>query len=141
MKHLISVVLCSFAFCASWSQVNIYNEDLVSKDSSLLFKDLINHISIDGSRQMKAIELSAEGALVSYVGPGKYLVHDVEADRVKLSVLKIENETNLPTLTLSTERVARIGTQVLVFGYPEPVTTNTFLTVRIPESSSARYST
>ena len=92
MKHLISVVLCSFAFCASWSQVNIYNEDLVSKDSSLLFKDLINHISIDGSRQMKAIELSAEGALVSYVGPGKYLVHDVEADRVKLSVLKIENE-------------------------------------------------
>ena len=91
MKQLFSA-LCLLVSSFSWSQVNIINEDLVSKDSSVLFKDINNHIGIEGTRGMKAIELSAEGALVSYVAPGKYLVHDVEADKVKLIVLKIENE-------------------------------------------------
>ena len=91
MKLFLSVLTLLF-FTTSRSQVRIINEDQVSRDSSVLFKEIKNHIWIEGSRQMKEIALSAEGAMVSYVAPGKYLVHDVEADKVKLIVLKIENE-------------------------------------------------
>jgi hypothetical protein len=90
MKLFLSVLtllLCT----ASQSQVKIINEDQVSRDSFVLFKDIKNHIWIEGSRQMKEIALSAEGALVSYVGPGRYTVHDIEADKVKLNVIRIEN--------------------------------------------------
>jgi serine protease Do len=44
-----------------------------------------------------------------------------------VAILKIENVTNMPTLSISEDPLARIGTQVLVFGYPEPVTSNAFL--------------
>lgn len=44
-----------------------------------------------------------------------------------VAILKIEGEKNLPALSVSRDNVARIGTQVLVFGYPEPATSNTFL--------------
>ncbi|HEX5652631.1 MAG TPA: trypsin-like peptidase domain-containing protein, partial [Chitinophagaceae bacterium] len=44
-----------------------------------------------------------------------------------VAILKIENAKNLPTLAFSQDSLVRIGTEVLVFGYPEPATTNTFL--------------
>lgn len=44
-----------------------------------------------------------------------------------VAILKIEDVENLPTLTLSSDPIVRIGTEVLVFGYPEPATNNTFL--------------
>lgn len=44
-----------------------------------------------------------------------------------VAILKIEDVANMPTLTLSEDPLARIGTQVLVFGYPEPATSNAFL--------------
>jgi serine protease Do len=44
-----------------------------------------------------------------------------------VAILKIENVTELPTLSLAKDSLVRIGTEILVFGYPEPVTTNAFL--------------
>jgi serine protease Do len=44
-----------------------------------------------------------------------------------VAILKIEDVKDMPTLTLSDEPLARIGTQVLVFGYPEPASSNAFL--------------
>jgi serine protease Do len=44
-----------------------------------------------------------------------------------VAILRIHDASNLPTLTLSRESLVRIGTQVLVFGFPEPVTSNAFL--------------
>lgn len=44
-----------------------------------------------------------------------------------VAILKIEDEKNLPTLSFSNDLLVSIGTQVLVFGYPEPVTSNSFL--------------
>ena len=98
----------------SRGQVKIINEDQVSRDSSVLFKEIKNHIWIEGSRQMKEIALSAEGALVSYVGPGKYLVYDVEADVVKLSVLKIENEKS-QVINTREFRVEKVGKPLVSF--------------------------
>jgi serine protease Do len=44
-----------------------------------------------------------------------------------VAILRIQDVSNLPTLTLTRESMVRIGTQVLVLGFPEPVTSNTFL--------------
>jgi len=44
-----------------------------------------------------------------------------------VAVLKIEGEKDLPTLSFSNDSTVRIGTQVLVFGYPEAATSNSFL--------------
>jgi serine protease Do len=44
-----------------------------------------------------------------------------------VAILKIEDEKELPTLALCKDSVVRIGTQVLVLGYPEPATSNTYL--------------
>jgi hypothetical protein len=44
-----------------------------------------------------------------------------------IAILRIEDAENLPTLQLSPDSLVRIGTQALVFGYPEPATSNSFL--------------
>ena len=44
-----------------------------------------------------------------------------------VAILKIDGEKNLPTLSPSKDPIARIGTEVLVLGYPEPATNNIFL--------------
>ena len=44
-----------------------------------------------------------------------------------VAILKIQDGNNLPTLPLSNDSVVRIGAQVLVLGYPEPASSNSFL--------------
>jgi S1-C subfamily serine protease len=43
-----------------------------------------------------------------------------------VAILKIEGK-NFPALSFSNDSLVRIGTQVLVLGYPEPATSNSFL--------------
>lgn len=44
-----------------------------------------------------------------------------------VAVLKVDNVKEMPTLAITRDSIPRIGGQVLVYGYPEPVTSNTFL--------------
>jgi serine protease Do len=44
-----------------------------------------------------------------------------------IALLKLADVKNLPTLRVSSDSVLRIGERILVFGYPEPATTNVFL--------------
>jgi serine protease Do len=44
-----------------------------------------------------------------------------------IAILKIDNGKNLPTLSISSDSVIRIGAQVLVLGYPEPASSNAYL--------------
>jgi S1-C subfamily serine protease len=44
-----------------------------------------------------------------------------------VALLKIEDGHDLPCLAISKDSIPRVGGQVLVFGYPEPVTGNSFL--------------
>jgi S1-C subfamily serine protease len=44
-----------------------------------------------------------------------------------VAILKLEGVKNLPTLRVSNDSIVRIGERVLVFGYPEPATANSFL--------------
>lgn len=44
-----------------------------------------------------------------------------------VAILKLADVKNLPTLEVGTDSVVRIGERVLVYGYPEPATTNVYL--------------
>ena len=44
-----------------------------------------------------------------------------------IALLKIEDGNNLPMLTMSKDSIVHVGEQVLVYGFPEPVTSNVYL--------------
>lgn len=44
-----------------------------------------------------------------------------------VAILKLDDVKNLPALRVSTDSVISIGEKILVYGYPEPATSNTFL--------------
>ncbi|TMI68869.1 MAG: trypsin-like peptidase domain-containing protein [Bacteroidetes bacterium] len=44
-----------------------------------------------------------------------------------VALLKLEDVKDLPTLQMSGDSVVRIGERILVYGYPEPATSNVFL--------------
>lgn len=59
--------------------------------------------------------------------PAKVIIKGAAMPGKDVAILKIDSVVQLPVLTLSNEMATRIGEQVLVFGYPEPVTSNAFL--------------
>lgn len=44
-----------------------------------------------------------------------------------VAILKVDSVMQMPTLIFSKDTIPRIGEQVLVYGYPEPVTSNPYL--------------
>ena len=44
-----------------------------------------------------------------------------------IAILKIEGDSNLPTLKISADRLPNVGEQLFVYGYPGPVTNNDFV--------------
>jgi serine protease Do len=44
-----------------------------------------------------------------------------------IAILKIEGDSNLPTLKISADRLPDVGEQLYVYGYPGPVTNNDFV--------------
>jgi serine protease Do len=44
-----------------------------------------------------------------------------------VAILKVDSVQEMPTLLVTRDSIPRIGEQVLVYGYPEPVTSNAFL--------------
>ena len=93
---------------------------LYSQVSSMILFDLKKEFyalyRVDSNRQSTTIKKPARVIVKGHAMPGK-----------DVAILKIDNVQNLPTLTLSSDSLSRIGTQVLVFGFPEPVTSNSFL--------------
>jgi S1-C subfamily serine protease len=87
-----------------------------SQVSSMILFDLKKEINVlyraDGSQRSKKAELIKKGSPM----PGK-----------DLALLKIDDEKDLPMLEMSKDSIINIGEQVLVYGYPEPVTSNTYL--------------
>ena len=87
-----------------------------SQVSSMILFDLKKEINVlyrtDGTQASKKAELIKKGSPM----PGK-----------DLALLKVNGEKDLPMLSLSKDSITNIGEQVLVYGYPEPVSNNTYL--------------
>jgi serine protease Do len=99
--------------------INAYGLIYSQVASMILFdlkKEFYASYRVDASSGPVAVKQKAEVLLKGRAMPGK-----------DIAILKIPTTSNLPTLALSRDPLARIGTEVLVFGFPEPVTSNSFL--------------
>lgn len=112
----------SWAMTLTDEQRNMLNNAysvIYSQFSSMILFDLKREIHIQfrtGSGASRAVSrLPARVILKGRPMPGK-----------DVAILKIDSVAEMPTLPLSRE-TSRIGEEVLVYGYPEPVTSNTFL--------------
>jgi len=120
----INALQSSWAMTLSDEQRNLlYNAYgfIYSQVSSMILFDLKKEVYVlyRGDKENGETETIRKKAIVVRKGkpmPGK-----------DVAILKIEDGTNLPTLIFSKDSLVRIGTKVLVFGYPEPVTSNSFL--------------
>ncbi|MFI5132800.1 MAG: S1C family serine protease [Chitinophagales bacterium] len=92
-----------------------------SQVSSMILFDLKKEINIlyrvDGENG-KTIQVTKQAQVISkgQPMPGK-----------DVALLKIEDGHDLPSLSISKDSIPKVGGQILVFGYPEPVTGNSFL--------------
>jgi len=65
--------------------------------------------------------------LVTNRRPAKVIIKGTSMPGKDVALLKVDSVEQLPTLPFSNDAIARIGEEVLVYGYPDPVTTNAFL--------------
>lgn len=94
---------------------------IYSQVSSMILFDLQREISvqfrIDNSEGLSATrKLPARVVISGRAMPGK-----------DVAVLKVDSVKQLPTLLVSKDSIARIGEEIFVFGYPEPVSSNAYL--------------
>ncbi|HTD92942.1 MAG TPA: trypsin-like peptidase domain-containing protein [Chitinophagaceae bacterium] len=59
--------------------------------------------------------------------PARVIIKGKPMPGKDVAILKIDSVQQVPTLAISKDSIARIGEQVYVYGYPEPVTSNAFL--------------
>jgi hypothetical protein len=59
---------------------------LANKDSSILFSDVTNHVSIVGVKDLFNLSFHADGAMLTWIGAGRYLLSDIKSNRVKLTI-------------------------------------------------------
>jgi serine protease Do len=94
---------------------------IYSQVSSLILFDLQREIYVqfrmDDSKEQ----------LVTKRVPAKVIIKGSPMPGKDVALLKIDSLEQLPTIPFSRDGIARIGEQVLVYGYPEPVTANAFL--------------
>lgn len=70
---------------------------------------------------------SGKGDFITRRLPASVIISGKAMPGKDVAVLKVDSVKQMPTLPVSSDPVAKIGSQVLVFGYPEPVTSNAFL--------------
>ncbi len=120
----INALQSSWAMTLSDEQRNLlYNAYglIYSQVSSMILFDLEKEIYVlyradNDSNGTTAIKKKAQVIIKGQPMPGK-----------DVAILKIDDVKDLPTLLMSKDSVVKIGTQVLVLGYPEPASTNSFL--------------
>lgn len=114
----------SWAMTLSDEQRNLLNNAysiIYSQVSSMILFDLKREIYVQYRIEKKdmpsaTVRMPARAIRKGRSMPGK-----------DVAILKVDSVKNVPTVPLSSDSIPRIGEQVLVCGYPEPVTSNTFL--------------
>ncbi len=120
----ISSLQSSWAMTLSGQQREmLYNAYglIYSQLSSMILFDLKKEIFVLYRNDMENGETSTASQ------PARVIVKGQPMPGKDVAVLKIDEVVNMPCLVFNNDSLARIGTPVLVLGFPEPVTSNTFL--------------
>jgi serine protease Do len=117
------------ALQASWGMT--LNEDqrtLLHNAYGLIFSQLSSMIIFDLRKELFVIYRGdSDTGVVTFRKQARLINKGKPMPGKDIAILKIDGENNLATLSPAKDSVIRIGTEVLVFGYPEPATNNVFL--------------
>ena len=118
------------ALQSSWAMtLNEQQRNLLSNAYGLIYSQLSSMILFDLKKEFFAVyrtDTNDQGS-VSVKKKALIIIKGRAMPGKDVAILKIDGVKDLPTLTLSSDPLVRIGTEVLVFGYPEPATSNSFL--------------
>jgi serine protease Do len=120
----IRALQSSWAMTLNDEQRNLLNNAysvIYSQVSSLILFDLQREIYVQFRMDDK------DDQLITKRMPAKLVIKGTPMPGKDVAILKVDSVVQMPTLPFSNDDIARIGEEVLVYGYPEPVTANTFL--------------
>ena len=120
----INALQSSWAMTLTDEQRNLlYNAytQIYSQVSSMILFDLKKELYVSYRTDTTNGEMAITKKIARLIKKGKSMPGK------DVAILKIEDGNNLPTLSFSNDPLVRIGTQVLVLGYPEPATSNAYL--------------
>ena len=118
------------ALQSSWDMtLNDEQRNLLNNAYSVIYSQVSSMILFDLQREIYVqFRMDAEDErMVTKRMPAKVIIKGKPMPGKDVALLKVDSVQQLPTLPLSKDGIARIGEQVLVYGYPEPVTANAFL--------------
>jgi S1-C subfamily serine protease len=124
------------ALQSSWAMtLTDEQRNLLYNSYSLIYSQLSSMILFDLQKDIYIIYRADNGVDKPFriKKPASLVIKGRPMPGKDIAVLKLEDVNNLPTLQVSDDSVVRIGAKILVYGYPEPATTNAFLA---PESNS-----
>ena len=115
---------------SSW-EVTLTSEqrDLLSNAYGVIYSQVSSMILFDLQREIFVLFREDNGTdeSVQKKLPARVIIKGKAMPGKDVAILKVDSVTRMPALSLSLNRFARIGEQVFVYGYPEPVTSNVFL--------------
>jgi S1-C subfamily serine protease len=117
------------ALQSSWAMtLNEEQRNLLYSAYGLIFSQLSSMIIFDLKKDIFVIYRGdSDTGTVTFRKQARLIKKGNPMPGKDVAILKIDDVTNLPTLSPVKDPVIRIGTEVLVFGYPEPATSNVFL--------------
>jgi S1-C subfamily serine protease len=115
---------------SSWAmKLNDEQRNLLNNAYSAIYSQVSSMILFDLKREI-FVQFrmdNNDAQLVTKRLPAKVIIKGTPMPGKDVALLKIDSVRQLPTLPFSNDGIAKIGEEVLVYGYPEPVTSNTFL--------------
>lgn len=115
---------------SSWEvTLNEEQKDLLSNAYGVIYSQLSSMILFDLKREIFILFKEDNGTEQSIQKrlPARVIIKGKAMPGKDVAILKVDNVKEMPTVSMSLNRFARIGEQVYVYGYPEPVTSNSFL--------------
>jgi S1-C subfamily serine protease len=115
---------------SSW-EVTLTDEqrNLLYNSYSLIYSQLTSMILFDLKKEIFIIYKADNGDDKPFrvKKPARVIIKGKAMPGKDVAILKLDDVKNLPTLPISKDSVVNIGERILVYGYPEPATTNAFL--------------
>ncbi|HZI54860.1 MAG TPA: trypsin-like peptidase domain-containing protein [Chitinophagaceae bacterium] len=115
---------------SSWEMVlNDEQKNLLNNAYSVIYSQVSSMILFDLKREIYVQFRSDNDQDESTTQrmPARLIIKGNPMPGKDIAVLKVDSVAQLPTLPINYDNIARIGEQVLVYGYPEPVRSNAFL--------------
>jgi S1-C subfamily serine protease len=103
--------------------------NLLYNSYSLIYSQLSSMILFDLKKEIFVIYKADNGDDKPFrvKKPARLIIKGKAMPGKDVAILKLDDVKNLPTLPMSQDSIVNIGERILVYGYPEPATSNAFL--------------